>query len=77
MEQHEIKLTERQLQLLQSLTDSKKTIQLEFQRVVQREAEILLTICESNGVELVEGVSVKDGKLLVPKKVKEESKKKK
>lgn len=68
MEKTEIKLTEKQLAIFNSIQANKQLVQNEAKRVQDREVEFLVTLCDAHGVEAVEGIEFKDGSLFIPKK---------
>jgi hypothetical protein len=67
VEKHEVKLTEKQLQIIQGIFQAKQMLEQEFNKVVQRESEFIVNLCEAKGIEAVQGIEFKDGAMLVPK----------
>lgn len=67
VEKHEVKLTEKQLQIIQGIFQAKQVLEQEFNKVVQRESEFIVNLCEAKGIEAVQGIEFKDGSMLVPK----------
>lgn len=70
MEKKEVKFTERQKAILDGIQADKKVVQDEanekFQRILQRENEIIVLICDGAGVEPVQGIELKGDHMLVP-----------
>lgn len=68
----EIKLNEKQFQILGKIQAEKQALQSEFAKVTQRETEVLVLICDAAGANLVEGtqLEVKEGGVLVIPEVK-------
>lgn len=62
----EIKLTEKQLQIIAGIFSLKSQLENEHKRATERESEFVITVCESAGVEAVQGVKFENGSLLVP-----------
>lgn len=66
----EIKLTEKQLQIIGGIYAEREALQKEAQKladaITRRESEFLINLCESNGVEAVQGIEIKDGSVFVP-----------
>lgn len=70
-ERHEIKLTEKQLQIIQGIFQARERLKAEAQKVADdiavRESEFIVNLCESKGIEAVQGIEFKDGCMYVPK----------
>lgn len=66
-EKHEVKLTEKQVQIIQGIFQAKQALEQEFAKVVQRESEFIVNLCEAKGIEAVQGIEFKDGVMYVPK----------
>jgi len=64
----EIVLKETQLQVLAQINQTKQALQAEFQKQLQRESEVVAIILEALGIAPVDGMSIKDGKLILPEK---------
>jgi len=82
-EKHEVKLTEKQLQIISGIYQARENLKAEAQKVADaiavRESEFIINLCESKGIEAVQGIEFKDGIMYVPKQVPtytEETKKK-
>lgn len=61
-----IKLKETQKTLLSKIASDKQTLQTEFQRLIQRENEIVAVICESSDVVPVEGMKIEGDEIVFP-----------
>jgi len=72
MEQTEIKLTDKQFELLNSIQEDRKKLQEQaqaiFNELAKKESDLLVMLCESAGVEAVQGMELKEKSLFVPKK---------
>ena len=64
----EIVLKETQLQVLAQIAQTKQALQTEFNKQLQRESEVVSIILEALGIKPVDGMSIKDGKLILPEK---------
>lgn len=62
----ELKLTEKQVQIVSNILQEKAFIEESYKRVSQREAEVLVSILESHGIENVQGIKFDKQSLLIP-----------
>jgi len=62
----EIKLTEKQVQIISSILQEKAFIEESYKRISQRESEILITILESHGIDNAPGIKFDKQSLLIP-----------
>lgn len=71
MEKTEIKLTDKQFELLNSIQEDRKKLQEQaqviFKELSKKESDLLIMLCESAGVEAVQGMELKEKSLFVPK----------
>jgi len=67
MEKHEVKLTEKQVQIITNIFAIKQSLENEFKRAVERESEFIINLCEAKEIQAVEGIEIKDGVMYVPK----------
>lgn len=63
----EIKLNEKQLQVLGGIQAEKQQLQAEFAKVTKRETEALILICDAVGADVAPGsqLEIKEGGILV------------
>ena len=61
-----IKLTEKQLQIIQGILTAKNTIVEEYNRIVTRETDFIVTVCESHNVTAVTGINLDGDTLVIP-----------
>ena len=66
MEKQTIKLTTKQVEIIQSILGTKKKLSDEWAAVELRENEIVTVICESAGITSSAGIEFKDNTLVVP-----------
>lgn len=66
MEKQTIKLTTKQVEIIQSILGIKKKLSDEWAAVELRENEIVTVICESAGITPSVGIEFKDNTLVVP-----------
>lgn len=72
----EIKLTERQFEIVKDIFAVKAKIQQEINLLSQRESEFIINLCEARGIEAVQGIKFEGQSMFVPsKEEKQESKK--
>lgn len=62
----EIVLKAGQKQILKSIKEQKKALELEFGKLIQRENEILVSIIEAVGAQVVPGIEVTEDTIVIP-----------
>lgn len=67
----EIKLTEKQISIVNGILATKAQIENEYKRILQRETEFIVTLCEAKGVEAVDGIKFEGSSMFVPEKSEE------
>ena len=68
MKTTEIKLSEKQLQIIGNILTLKQNIQNEYAKVAERESEFVINLCEAKGVDVLPDakIEIKEGVLIVP-----------
>lgn len=66
MAKHEIKLTEKQSQIINNIFSIKQALEAEYKRATERESEFIVNLCEAKEIEAVHGIEIKDGIMYVP-----------
>ena len=72
----EIKLTQKQIDIVNGILTTKAQIENEYKRILQRETEFIVTLCEAKGVEAVAGIRFEKGSMFVPEKAEDTTAKK-
>lgn len=72
----EIKLTPKQVEIVHGILTTKAQIEQEYKRILQRETEFIVNLCEAKGVEAVNGIKFEGSSMFVPEKQEETTVKK-
>jgi len=67
----EIKLTDKQVEIINGILVSKAQLEQEYKKTVQRESEFIVTLCEAKEVEAVQGIRFEGRSMFVPEKQEE------
>lgn len=72
---HQITLTEKQRQIISGIFQAKQGLEQEFRKVLERESEFIINLCEAKGIEAVQGIEFKEveGALIMSVPAKEET----
>lgn len=62
----EILLKEQQAKIFKGLSEQKAALQVEIDRISQRENELAISILEAHEVPLTPGIQLVDGKFIIP-----------
>ena len=67
VEKQEIKLTEKQISIIQNIFNIKGTLEAEYKKILERESEFIINLCEAKDIVATQGIEFKDGVMYVPK----------
>lgn len=62
----ELKLTDKQVEIVNGILLTKAQLEQEYKRIIQRESEFIVNLCEAKEIEATQGIRFEGKSMFVP-----------